>query len=330
MKRIVFIMIIVGMGLAVFAGITSAEKSKILFVDSYHAGYEWSDGITNGILNALNVQMNGDNALDHSASAVELKILRMDTKRNTSEEFCQQAALKAKADIEAWQPNVIIASDDNASKYLIAPYFKETETPVVFCGVNWDASEYGFPARNVTGMLEVELLPQLLEALQKYAKGNRIGYIASDHLTNRKQVANFEKTFDLTMNAKFVNSYEEWQNAFTALQDESDLVLLGVAANLSGWDNEQVIQFVETATRIPSGCFDPWMAPLALIGYTKIPEEQGEWAAQTALQILDGASPADIPVVMNTKGQIYLNMRLAEKLGVRFPLTLVKHATLIK
>ncbi len=46
----------------------------------------------------------------------------MDTKRNTSEEFKQEAALKAKALIESSNPDVVIVSDDNAVKCLVQPY----------------------------------------------------------------------------------------------------------------------------------------------------------------------------------------------------------------
>lgn len=330
MKRIVFVMMIMmGMCLAMFAGIAAAEKPKILFIDSYHAGYVWSDGVARGVLEALNVKMNEDGALDNSESDAELRIFRMDTKRNTSEEFCQQAALKAKDIIDTWRPVVVIACDDNAAKYLIVPYLKDTTVPVVFCGINWDASEYGLPARNVTGMVEITLIPQLLESLQPYAKGNRIGYLAPENLTNKKYVMYFKKLFQLDVLPRFVTSFADWKTAFEALQSEVDILLLGNAV-FPDWNEQAAREFVEINTTVPTGCYDESMIQLVLLGYTKIPEEQGEWAAQTALQILDGASPADIPVVMNTKGQIYLNMRLAEKLGVRFPLTLVKHATLIK
>ena len=52
----------------------SAEK-KVLFIDSYHEGYDWSDGITRGVKSVL------------EGSGVNLKVIRMDTKRNNSEEF---------------------------------------------------------------------------------------------------------------------------------------------------------------------------------------------------------------------------------------------------
>ena len=86
---------------------SSYEGKKILYINSYHIGYEGSDPITESIQGVL------------KNYPIELKIVYMDTKRNSSEEFSKAAALKARAVIEEFRPDVVIASDDNASKYLI-------------------------------------------------------------------------------------------------------------------------------------------------------------------------------------------------------------------
>ena len=96
------------------------KGKKILYVDSYHEGYAWSDGITNGIKAGLD------------GTGVELKVFRMDTKRNADEGFKKEAALKAKTMIEAFAPDVVIASDDNASKYLIMPISRTPAWPSCF------------------------------------------------------------------------------------------------------------------------------------------------------------------------------------------------------
>jgi hypothetical protein len=31
------------------------------------------------------------------------------------------------------------------------PFFKNASLPFVFCGINWDSTEYGLPCENVTG-----------------------------------------------------------------------------------------------------------------------------------------------------------------------------------
>ena len=137
------------------------DDKKVLYIDSYHEGYPWSDGMTEAITGLI------------EGSGVELKIHRMDTKRNGSEAFKKEAALKAKAVIESFTPDVVIATDDNASKYLIAPFYKGKNLPFVFAGVNWDAKPYGFPASNVTGMIEVNAYPDLIALLTPLAKGKK-------------------------------------------------------------------------------------------------------------------------------------------------------------
>ena len=44
--------------------LTSTSKKKILYVDSYHEEYAWVQGITEGMLEPLNITMKGDGSLD--------------------------------------------------------------------------------------------------------------------------------------------------------------------------------------------------------------------------------------------------------------------------
>lgn len=106
--------------IAFMASIATAQDyagKRILYVNSYHVGFEGSDPITDGIQVVL------------ERAKVNLKVIYMDTKRNPSDEFSRAAALKAKTVIEEFQPDVVIASDDNASKYLIMPYYKDADLP---------------------------------------------------------------------------------------------------------------------------------------------------------------------------------------------------------
>jgi hypothetical protein len=102
----------------------------------------------------------------------------MDTKRHKGNEFIQAAAQKAKSEIESFQPDVVIASDDNASKHLIQPFYKDADLPFVFCGVNWDESVYGYPYKDVTGMVEVSGVKELIDLLKQFSKGERLGLLA--------------------------------------------------------------------------------------------------------------------------------------------------------
>ena len=297
---------------------SDAAQRKILYVDSYHETYLWSAGITNGVQSVLRNQ-----------DDVELRILRMDTKRNPAEEFKQSAALKVKKFIDSWRPDLVITSDDNATKYLIVPYFKGASLPFVFCGVNWDAADYGFPVPNVTGMIEVQLIEQILATLQNYAAGPRIAFLKGNDLSARKEADFFDQRFALQLDKRFVADFDAWKEQYLALQSEADMILLGNSASVKGWDNQEAQAFVLANTSVPSGNWDEWMAPYSLVTFANIPEEQGEWAATTALKILAGTTPAEIPITSNQKGKIYLNMTLAKKLGIKFPIELIERATFI-
>ena len=313
------------------AHLISAEQKKMFYVNSYHKGYQWSDDIEKGLLKALNILENPDGAYDTSGSDVELKVFRMDTKLNQSEAFIKQAALKAKAIIDEWKPDIVVASDDNASKYLIAPYYKNGSIPFVFCGLNWDASVYGFPVSNVTGMVEVEPVLETIEMLKKYAKGNRIGFIGAKGISNRKSIDNYVNRLGINFSdGKLVSDYSEWKKEYLRLQDSVDMIIWFNPIGIAGWDSEPAEKFILENTKIPTGATGDHNKRFAMIGIVKIAEEQGWWAGKTALRILEGKSPADIPVVTNKKSRVYLNMPLAKRLGIKFPMELIEKATFIE
>jgi ABC-type uncharacterized transport system substrate-binding protein len=293
---------------------TAAAKKKVLYIDSYHEGYPWSDGITEGVQEAL------------KGKDVDLKIIRMDTKRNTSEEFIKEAALKAKAVIEEFKPDVVIASDDNASKYIIMPYYKDASLPVVFCGINWDEKVYGYPYKNATGMVEVTPVPQLIEQLRPLAKGGRIGFIGPETLTARKEATQYNEVFKLDTVNYFAKDFEDWKKGFVELQKKVDILIVDSDGGLYNDHRAEYQAFVEANTKIPTGsCYD-FMAPYAILTYGKKASEQGYWAGTAALKILDGTPPSAIPIVRNKEGILIVNVKLAEASGTELPFELIQSA----
>jgi len=307
------------LSVASFADADNYAGKKILFVDSYHEGYPWSDGITAGIQSVL------------EKTGVELKIFRMDSKRNRDETFKEKSVLEAKTLIETFKPDVVIACDDNASKYLIMPYFKDADLPFVFCGVNWDASVYGFPYKNVTGMIEVALINSIVKHLRNYSKGDKLGLLGIDSLTEHKNTEQYAKLLNKTIeHSYFVKNVESWKRLFLKLQDEVDMLILQNPQGIEGWNDEEIVQFVEKHTRIPTGTTQAERTIFTLLGIVKVPEEQGIWAAQTALKIIDGTSPQDIPIVQNKQGKVIVNLRIGNKLGIIFDSRLLKTAEIIR
>jgi ABC-type uncharacterized transport system substrate-binding protein len=298
------------------------EGKKLLYVDAYHQGYAWSDGITKGVQDSV------------IGTGIELKIIRMDTKRNPSVEFAQKAALDVKNEIDTWKPDVVLISDDNPFKYILMPYYKNGNVPFVYSGVNWNTLAYGTPYTNAAGMLEVALTPKLLERLKSYAKGSRIGYISGDTETERKTMDFYKNKFNIKFEKEYwLKNTTDFKTAFVALNSEVDYILLENIAGMKGWENTSNVemkQFVLDNTKVPTGSTYDFVAPMVLISIAKIPNEHGEYMVEIAKKILDGAKPSDFKEVDSQKGTFFINMPLAEKLGVSFTPDLLKTATQIK
>jgi ABC-type uncharacterized transport system substrate-binding protein len=306
-----------GLSLALGAGSAFAAGQKILMIDSYHQGYAWTDDIIAGVKKTV-------------GSNYDLKIVHMDTKRNGAEDAKKAAAQQVKAVIDSWKPDVVIAADDNSSKYVVVPFLKGGNVPVVFCAVNWDASEYGFPSSNVTGMLEVSLIPQIIESMSKFAKGQRVGFIGADNETDRKEAASITKKFGVQLKPRFVKTFDEWKSAYKDMQTEVDMLLVINNSGISGWDDAAAKKFTRETATIPSGSSHDFVAPFVLVTYAKLGTEQGEWAATTAIDMLKGKGAKEIPVTTNKRGQLYVNTAMADKLGVKFPLDVIRAAKVVK
>jgi ABC-type uncharacterized transport system substrate-binding protein len=312
------------------SNLVSAKKQKILYVNSYHRGYKWSDDIEKGLLKSLGIKRRDDDSIDTAKSFIDLKIFRMNTKLRSKERQIKLAALKAKQLIETWQPDVIVTSDDNAAKFLIQPYYLDASIPFIFCGINYDASVYNLPAENITGMIEVEHLIETIALLKKFAGGERIGYIGSDDISNRKSLSFHKHQLGIHYSdGSLVSTIDSWKNEYKRLQTSVDMLIIINPVGIRGWDPEKVDTFLLENTEIPSGAVSDSEIRYSLLGNTKIAEEQGWWAGTTALKILNGVPPAGIKVTKNQKTRLYINMPIANRLGIKFPVHLLNRATML-
>lgn len=292
----------------------AASAAKCLYVSSYHRGYEWSDGVERGVRSVLE-------------GRCELRQFDMDTKRKKSPEEMAAAGLEAKQIIDSWQPDVVITADDNAAKYLIQPYFKDHTIPFVFCGINWTIEEYDFPYDNLTGMVEIApIAPLLNKAIELLASHGRGIYIGANTRTETKNLARFENAAErigVQLDAKLVDTVEDWINAYRDGQ-AYDFVIMGSNSGIADWNEKVVVESILPHTRRLSVTNHGWMMPYTMLGFTKIPEEQGEWAAKAAIAIMNGMAPSEIAIVPNRKWDIWTNAALLEAARIRLPESLIR------
>ncbi len=304
-----------GLCAEVYAGMHS---HKVVWVDSYHKGYAWSDGVERGIRKGL------------AGKNIELVIHRMDTKRKSCDNYCQQAGLQAKKVLDQIKPDLVIATDDNAQKFLVVPYLKDTDLPVVFSGVNWDAEEYGYPSKNITGMVEIDHIGELVALMEKDAKGNRIGYLSTNVPTARKNADAINRLFfENQMQLYMVSTFDAFKQQFLRAQEEVDMLIIYNDAGIKGWDDMAAETFLAQHTRIPTCSTMDFMNRFSVYTNSKSPDEQGEYAATVAVQILAGKKPDAFPLVRNKKSHLTVNLKMAKAAGIVVPLPVLKTAEIL-
>lgn len=274
---------------------------KILLIDSYNDDYRWSRDVTRAATKII------------EPTGAELRVVRMDTKNKPSEEHKIAISLEIKALIRSYRPDVIIACDDNASKYVIAPYFRNSDIPVVFCGINWNAAQYGFPTHNITGILEINSFREILKIL-KASGGNteNIGVLSVDNESDRADMLGAEITLGLHFtNKHYVKNFSDWKTTYADLQNKVDLLVIHNHVGIAGWNDAEASAFIAKNTKVLTASVVEWMAPFAAVNFAKLGAEQGRWAAETAVQILNGAKPSDIPVAHNKEDILILNAKVA-------------------
>lgn len=290
--------------LPVCATLADTSDPVCFYVNSYHKGNAGSDGIERGLRTSL-------------VNKCEIVQLDMDSLNHQSVHDAERAGRAAYEMMKVVKPDVVITSDDDAAKYFIMPYASNSDIPVVFSGINWTASEYNLPDTHITGILEVApIKPMLLEGQRTIGKsrntGNRIAYLGAFTLSEKK---NYNKVREIALDLGFivdgflVDDFATWQHAFVLAQDY-DLIVIGNNESIEGWNKKSAVDTANKFSRKLSVTSHQWMMPYALLGYTNMPEEQGEWAAATALAILNGAHISGIPVASNRRWDIWINEAL--------------------
>jgi len=286
-------------------GLLAADLPRVFFLNSYHAGYGSSDEIMRGLQETL-------------TNKVALKVHFLDGKRQPTPEAIRSNAAVALDAIREFRPDVLVAADDDAVKYVVEPHFKHGPIPVVFCGVNWSCAQYGLPTTNVTGMIEVVPIEAAIREVQRHFSGIKKLVVLSEDSTsersNRQLLDPLYRRLGLDPSYVLVSDFSAWKTAFVQANAEADIIYLPTNGAVRDWDKDVAVAWVRDYIRKPVITCDDFMMPYAVLGITKVAREQGDWAARTALGILAGKPPASLALATNALTRLFLNAPLAERL----------------
>jgi len=275
--------------LALFSSCSMQEgRYKIVYVNSYHQGHPPSDQITTGLLESL------------PADSFEVIAHFMDTKRNPSQEYIEAKAAALLDSITEWNPDLLVVSDDNAVKYLVGPHLQDKNMPVVFCGVNWSADQYGLSRNNITGILELLPVEEVMATMKSYYPSMQRLLVLNENTTTSRKTKPILDTLlnriGIEVTQALVDDFNSWKAAFEEGNRSHDIIYLQTQGAIKGWDHAEALRFIDQHINVPLVTCEDHMMPYSIFGMTQVSREQGTWAAETAKKILRGTPPSEIPV----------------------------------
>jgi ABC-type uncharacterized transport system substrate-binding protein len=330
LRRVWCLTVLLCIPLFVAVPVLRAESPRILVVHSYHEGQkEHVVDMTEGIEEAL------------AGVECQLRYFHMDTKRNTGEAWKRAAGQQAKALVAEYHPQVVIAMDDNAQQYFAKDYAGAPGPPwFVFSGVNQEPGRYGFPAPNVTGVLERPNVLESIELLLKIRPGVKKLLVLADKSETTDPLIAYCKTLNLPVQ---VVAYEQpltleaWTAVLDRYRGQVDAIGLYVLRTIarSATDpakvpEQELVRMLNERYRLPTvGFFDSAAESGVLCGVSVSMKEQGRAVGLIAKGLLAGKRPPDFAVKPTDTGRIQLNLRTAEQLGIQIPYGIIKRAEVV-
>lgn len=309
-----FLLVLMGLAAAWPAaplGAAEARPPKVLAVMSYDAANSWTLSVQEGI--------------DQALAGYEIRYVYLDTKKD--EQGGRAKAREALALLEEFRPDAVIAADDPAQEMFVVPYLLgKSPLPVVFCGVNDDAAKYGYPAANVTGVVEIKHYLQTISFAQLLVKNlRRVAVLYKDNQSNAINVAQVRREMGgYPVEVAEILSLSTLAEARAVLERFKGRVDAFLVLNLSGIvddqgeviDGAKAISDLREQGAVLLATEDYAIGAGALCGVVQFGRAQGLRAGQMVRLILGGLEPRQIPVEKILNGQRYLNLTTARRLGL--------------
>ncbi len=305
-----------------------ADQTRVLVLNSYHPGYNWSDGVQAAVLRVL----------AEARPDVRPRVEYMDWRRFPQPARAQSLLGNYKEKYGPEPFGLVIALDDPAVTFVLdhRDYFGPS-VPLVFGGVNDLDPELLGARRSVTGVAQTYDFAGTLALIRRLQPGVR--RLAAVHCRTESGLAT-RHAFERVL-AREPPSFEvEWVEGWTAekllqrleqLPDDTAVLLLSIFRDEAGRvlvDDPEFGRSLARRSRVPvyfvapplvrSSRGDTWeTAAWQGMGGSLLSEQRhGELVGRLALRVLNGESVDTIPVVTHSPAQAAFDFAQLRRHGI--------------
>ena len=308
--------------IALFLGLLTAtpslaqrEKKNVLYLNSYHHGYQWSDQVLEGVRKVLS----------QSEFKIDLQIEYLDAKKYNYEYIKPRLYTLYREKFKDEQFDIIILSDNDALNFV--QEFKGElfgDVPVVFCGVN-GIETVDLSQKNITGVIENFDLANTLKIVRKlHPDKKRMIVFGDDSVTGHAIANQVEQQVhvsdpDLDVEIWTSLSLQETQQRIKQLADDTFLFFTPWYQTIKGrfYTTEEVMKEIYAHSEVPMYTAWEFLLGHGVVGGRLLSgSHHGETAAKMALRILQG-EPADaIPIELDPTGLYMFDYNVMKRLGI--------------
>lgn len=308
----------------------TVSKPRVLVLHSYATDYPWVRDVNVGLKRVLDQH------------AYSLRWHYMDTKRHPYPDFIRRAATMARQLIDQWEPQVIIAVDDNAQQWVARHYLNRDGVAVVFAGVGSNPEDYGYlGADNVTGILERMPLTAIRDTMLRIhrARGGdgplrlvHVTDVSTSGVGNRRQLLAFDWSPTVLLESIEAQNFEDWKaavaDAGSTVEGPVDFLFLTnyhtihrSSSDPSIVPPDEVVAWTEAHTSLLTlNAWGFYVEDGGMLSIGVSPYEQGEVAAGMAVAIIDDRRrSSDLPIRSTSQFIVYLRGSIMQAKGVTLP-----------
>lgn len=306
---------------------SALETKTVLFINSYHSGYKWSDDIFDGIKSVLNSDY----------ANIKLQVEYMDTQRVVDSQYLQLLLDTYRYKFSDRNFDLIISSDDAAFEFLLK-YGDELfpNTPVVFCGVNYFEQQMINTHSLYTGVVEgFDIGATIDTAIKLHPETKTVYYVVDDTTTGVSIMREFSNVIpEYSDRLDFIKLDKEnlrkISNSVHSLPQNSIILYLIYFKDNQGnhYDYYEAVSMIEQNCSIP--IYGVWNFTLGhgiVGGKLTSGFYQGKTAAEIAIRILNGEHPSNIPVVTEKTTSYEFDFKQLEKHNI--PLELLPQNSIV-
>ena len=290
-------------------------KKSVLYLNSYHHGYQWSDSIFEGIRSGLN----------ESPYIIDLQVEYLDAKKYNTAPVIEGLFEVFRKKFASEHYDVVIVSDDDAFNFALQFRPKLFPgIPIVFSGVN-DLEPHEIAVGNLTGVVESFDLAGTIDAvLQLHPDKRRMVVIGDESTAGRaikKQIETLVPLYRDKLQVEYWIQIDlaEAQKRVTSLPNDTFLFFIPYYQIIGNrtYTAEEVMNALYQHSRVP--IYTSWAFLLghgAVGGSMLSGQNHGRTAAGMALQILEGTPPSAIPIATAPTGDYMFDYQVMRRLGL--------------